>query len=126
MGEELETGDSLDIKPPQAVIRHRKSHRREKRPEQSGRRSDKDRKSRHQDRLIEEDRHRDKHGRHRRHTGEAEVDRIKRSSMEHMKRPPEVPKRHDRKERISSGNADRVLEDLRERYNIPVEVTRNF
>lgn len=119
-----DTADSLDIKPPQAVIRHRKSgssHRREKHNERRDRREEKERKSRHHDRG--EDRHRDKH-RHRRH-GMDPMDRSERSEgskrererMERLERMESHPRdresRHDRKER-STG--DRVLEDLRERY----------
>ncbi|OAD62554.1 Serine/threonine-protein kinase PITSLRE [Eufriesea mexicana] len=62
-----DTADSLDIKPPQAIVRHHKSNssrRREKHSDRRDRREEKERKSRHHDRG--EDRHRDKH-RHRRH-----------------------------------------------------------
>ncbi|KAL2745940.1 cyclin-dependent kinase 11B-like isoform X1 [Vespula maculifrons] len=118
-----DTADSLDIKPPQAVIRHRKSgssHRREKHNERRDRREEKERKSRHHDRG--EDRHRDKH-RHRRH-GMDPLDRSERSEgskrererMERLERMESHSRdresRHERKER-STG--DRVLEDLRER-----------
>ncbi|XP_012234760.1 cyclin-dependent kinase 11B isoform X2 [Linepithema humile] len=119
-----DTADSLDIKPPQAVIRHHKSsssRRREKHSDKRSRRDEKERKSRQYER---EDRHRDKH-RHRRHTGEP-LERSERG-MESSKRSRErmsrldrmeshsrdrESSRHDRKER-STG--DRVLEDLRER-----------
>ncbi|XP_011262301.2 cyclin-dependent kinase 11B isoform X1 [Camponotus floridanus] len=118
-----DTADSLDIKPPQAVVRHHKSsssRRREKHNDRRSRRDEKERKSRQHER---EDRHRDKH-RHRRHVGEPmerierletskrnreRIDRLDR--METHSRDRESS-RHDRKER---NTGDRVLEDLRER-----------
>lgn len=60
--EGADTADSLDIKPPQAVIRHHKSNssrRRDKHSERRDRREEKERKSRHHERSDE--RHRDKH-----------------------------------------------------------------
>ncbi|XP_012524249.1 cyclin-dependent kinase 11B isoform X4 [Monomorium pharaonis] len=118
-----DTADSLDIKPPQAVVRHHKSsssRRREKHSDRRNRRDDKDRKSRQHER---EDRHRDKH-RHRRHVGEPlerlerfESSKRNRDRMERLDRMESHSRdressKHDRKER-STG--DRVLEDLRER-----------
>ncbi|EFN79782.1 PITSLRE serine/threonine-protein kinase CDC2L1 [Harpegnathos saltator] len=118
-----DTADSLDIKPPQAVVRHHKSsssRRREKHSDRRSRRDEKERKSRQHER---EDRHRDKH-RHRRHVGEPlerserlesskrNRDRIERlDRMESHSRDRESS-RHERKERTTG---DRVLEDLRER-----------
>ncbi|KAL6266441.1 hypothetical protein P5V15_003291 [Pogonomyrmex californicus] len=118
-----DTADSLDIKPPQAVVRHHKSsssRRREKHSDRRNRRDEKERKSRQHER---EDRHRDKH-RHRRHVGEPmersdrlESSKRNRDRMERLDRMETHSRdressRHDRKER-STG--DRVLEDLRER-----------
>ncbi|XP_071563402.1 uncharacterized protein Pitslre isoform X3 [Temnothorax nylanderi] len=118
-----DTADSLDIKPPQAVVRHHKSsssHRREKHSDRRNRRDEKERKSRQHER---EDRHRDKH-RHRRHVEEPlerperlESSKRNRERMERLDRMESHSRdressRHDRKER-STG--DRVLEDLRER-----------
>ncbi|XP_011859909.1 PREDICTED: cyclin-dependent kinase 11B-like isoform X2 [Vollenhovia emeryi] len=118
-----DTADSLDIKPPQAVVRHHKSsssRRREKHSDRRSRRDEKERKSRQHER---EDRHRDKH-RHRRHVGEpaerserVESSKRNRERMERLDRMEghsrdRESSRHDRKER-STG--DRVLEDLRER-----------
>ncbi|XP_012269479.1 cyclin-dependent kinase 11B isoform X2 [Athalia rosae] len=118
-----DTADSLDIKPPQAVIRHHKSNssrRREKHTDRRDRRDEKERKSRHHERGDE--RHRDKH-RHRRHGTEIterpeRTDGAKRD-RERMERSERIDgghrdreSRHERKER-STG--DRVLEDLRER-----------
>ncbi|XP_008217163.1 cyclin-dependent kinase 11B isoform X2 [Nasonia vitripennis] len=116
--EGADTADSLEIKPPQAVVRHRKttSHRRDKHSDRSGigggsgsdrSRDDKERKSRHHERG-EESRHRDKHSRHRRHEMDVVVEKSRRSDP--SKRDRESS-RHERKER-STG--DRVLEDLRE------------
>ncbi|KZC14815.1 Serine/threonine-protein kinase PITSLRE [Dufourea novaeangliae] len=117
-----DTADSLDIKPPQAVVRHHKSNssrRREKHGERRDRREEKERKSRHHDRG--EDRHRDKH-RHRRHgldilersdrSDGSKRDRERMERLERLEGHRERESRHDRKER-STG--DRVLEDLRER-----------
>lgn len=120
-----DTADSLDIKPPQAVIRHHKSNssrRREKHGERRDRREEKERKSRHHERGDE--RHRDKH-RHRRHGTEVterperpegpkrDRERVERSDrIESVGHSRDRESRHDRKER-STG--DRVLEDLRER-----------
>ncbi|KAL0132944.1 hypothetical protein PUN28_000585 [Cardiocondyla obscurior] len=118
-----DTADSLDIKPPQAVVRHHKSsssRRREKHSDRRNRRDEKERKSRQHER---EDRHRDKH-RHRRHVGEPlerserlEGSKRNRERMERIDRieghsRDRESSRHDRKDR-STG--DRVLEDLRER-----------
>ncbi|XP_076244271.1 cyclin dependent kinase 11B pitslre [Calliopsis andreniformis] len=117
-----DTADSLDIKPPQAVVRHHKSNssrQREKHGDRRDRREEKERKSRHHDRG--EERHRDKH-RHRRH-GVDLLDRSDRSEgskrdrermerLERLESHRDRESRHDRKER-STG--DRVLEDLRER-----------
>ncbi|XP_032686302.1 cyclin-dependent kinase 11B isoform X2 [Odontomachus brunneus] len=119
-----DTADSLDIKPPQAVVRHHKSsssRRREKHSDRRSRRDEKERKSRQHER---EDRHRDKH-RHRRHAGDPlerserlesskrNRDRMERlDRMEGHSRDSRESSRHERKER-STG--DRVLEDLRER-----------
>ncbi|XP_011156372.1 cyclin-dependent kinase 11B isoform X2 [Solenopsis invicta] len=120
-----DTADSLDIKPPQAIVRHHKSsssHRSEKHSDRRNRRDEKERKSRqHEDRR--EDRHRNKH-RHRRHVGEPlerperlESSKRNRERMERLDRMESHPRdressRHDRKER---NTGDRVLEDLRER-----------
>ena len=120
-----DTADSLDIKPPQAAARMRKSsssRRGEKHSDRRDRHEDREqRKSRHHDRA--EERHRDKH-RHRRH-GMENLERSDRT--EGLKRDRDRSERidthsrdrdssrHDRKER-STG--DRVLEDLRERYSI--------
>ncbi|XP_066599865.1 cyclin-dependent kinase 11A-like [Prorops nasuta] len=122
-----DTADSLDIKPPQAVIRHHKSsssRRREKheRMERRDRREEKERKSRHRERN--DDRHREKH-RHRRHgidllersserseNSKRDRERIERSErLESHARDRETT-RHGRKERTTG---DRELEDLRER-----------
>lgn len=125
-----DTADSLDIKPPQAASRLRKSNsssrRREKHGDRRERREDKERKSRHHERADE--RHRDKH-RHRRH-GMESIERSDRSepSKRDRDRTERIDRidghsrdrdssRHDRKER-STG--DRVLEDLRERYDIEI------
>ncbi|XP_046411632.1 cyclin-dependent kinase 11B isoform X1 [Neodiprion fabricii] len=122
-----DTADSLDIKPPQAVIRHHKSNssrRREKHSERRDRREEKERKSRHHER--DDERHRDKR-RHRRHGNDVldrtertdgpkrDRDRIERSERIDSGHSRDRESRHDRKER-STG--DRVLEDLRERNNI--------
>ncbi|KAK9301005.1 hypothetical protein QLX08_006493 [Tetragonisca angustula] len=117
-----DTADSLDIKPPQAVVRHHKSNssrRRDKHSDRRDRREEKERKSRHHDRG--EDRHRDKH-RHRRHgvdilerserSDGSKRDRERLERLERMESHRDRESRHDRKER-STG--DRVLEDLRER-----------
>ncbi|XP_015606863.1 cyclin-dependent kinase 11A isoform X2 [Cephus cinctus] len=115
-----DTADSLDIKPPQAVIRHRKitsSHRREKHSERHERREEKERKSRHHERT--EERHRDKH-RHRRHiegmerSDRSDGSKRERDRVERMEgHGRERESRHERKERNAG---DRVLEeDLRER-----------
>lgn len=119
-----DTADSLDIKPPQAVVRHHKSsssRRREKHSDRRNRRDEKERKSRQHER--EDRQHRDKH-RHRRHVGEPlerserlESSKRNRERMERLDRMESHSRdrecsRHDRKER-STG--DRVLEDLRER-----------
>ncbi|KAJ8682784.1 hypothetical protein QAD02_018576 [Eretmocerus hayati] len=111
-----DTADSLEIKPPQAVVRHRKttSHRRDKHPDRSSggeRRDDKERKLRHHETRLDDGRHRDKHSRHRRHEVES-AEKARRSDPS-VKRERE-PSRHERKER-STG--DRVLEDLRESSN---------
>ncbi|XP_033220117.1 cyclin-dependent kinase 11B-like isoform X2 [Belonocnema kinseyi] len=120
--EGADTTDSLDIKPPQAVIRHHKVNaprRRDKHSERRDRKEDKERKSRHHDRG--EERHRDKH-RHRRHEMES-LDRGERSdgSKRERERVDRIERidshsrdssRHERKER---NTGDRVLEDLRER-----------
>ncbi|XP_012282419.1 cyclin-dependent kinase 11B isoform X2 [Orussus abietinus] len=115
-----DTADSLDIKPPQAMVRHHKTittRRRDKHVERRDRREEKERKSRHHER---EERHRDKH-RHRRHGVEGmerverpegskrERDRIERIEAHGRERESS---RHERKERTTG---DRVLEDLRER-----------
>ncbi|CAK9828679.1 Serine/threonine-protein kinase PITSLRE [Anthophora retusa] len=117
-----DTADSLDIKPPQAVVRHHKSNssrRRDKHGDRRDRREDKERKTRHHERG--EDRHRDKH-RHRRHAVDilersdrsegSKRDRERLERLERMESHRDRESRHDRKER-STG--DRVLEDLRER-----------
>ncbi|XP_031849239.1 cyclin dependent kinase 11B pitslre isoform X3 [Nomia melanderi] len=117
-----DTADSLDIKPPQAIVRHHKSNssrRRDKHGDRRDRREEKERKSRHHDRG--EDRHRDKH-RHRRHGVDllersersegSKRDRERLERLERLESHRERESRHDRKER-STG--DRVLEDLRER-----------
>ncbi|CAL7941097.1 unnamed protein product [Xylocopa violacea] len=117
-----DTADSLDIKPPQAVVRHHKSNssrRRDKHVDRRDRREEKERKSRHHDRG--EDRHRDKH-RHRRHALDilersdrsegSKRDRERLERLERMENHRERESRHDRKERTTG---DRVLEDLRER-----------
>ncbi|XP_014210261.1 cyclin-dependent kinase 11B isoform X2 [Copidosoma floridanum] len=122
-GEGVDTTDSLEIKPPQAVVRHRKatsSHRRNKHSDRS--REDKERSvklsssssstSRHHGERDDTSRYvRDsggtKHSKHRRH-GEIE-EKTRRSDPSKREREPT---RHERKER-STG--DRVLEDLRER-----------
>ena len=117
-----DTADSLDIKPPQAVVRHHKSNssrRRDKHGDRRDRREEKERKSRHHDRG--EDRHRDKH-RHRRHGADllersersdgSKRDRERMERLERIDGHRDRESRHDRKER-STG--DRVLEDLRER-----------
>ncbi|RLU18409.1 hypothetical protein DMN91_008766 [Ooceraea biroi] len=119
-----DTADSLDIKPPQAIVRHHKSsssRRREKHSDRRSHRDEKERKSRQHER---EDRHRDKH-RHRRHVGEPleRSERLESSKQRNRDRIERLERleghsrdressRHDRKER-STG--DRVLEDLRER-----------
>ena len=119
--EGADTTDSLDIKPPQAIIRHHKINaprRREKHGERKDRKEDKERKSRHHDRG--EERYRDKH-RHRRHDMES-LDRGERSDGSKREREKieghsreRESSRHERKER---NTGDRVLEDLRERYHI--------
>lgn len=111
-----DTADSLDIKPPQAVVRHRKTtslHRRDKHPQHSGNsRDDKERinsksSSRHYG-VDRDDNSSGKHSRHRRH-GETDEKMSRRLDSDKRERDSS---RHDRKER---NPGDRVLEDLRER-----------
>ncbi|XP_053593604.1 cyclin-dependent kinase 11B isoform X2 [Microplitis demolitor] len=122
-----DTADSLDIKPPQAALRLRKSNssrRRDKHGERRDRRDDKDRKSRHHDR---EDRRRENKHRHRRHGVESasdggggskrDRDRLERTDRldTHSRSAAASDRessRYERKERITE---DRVLEDLRSR-----------
>ncbi|XP_017754070.1 PREDICTED: cyclin-dependent kinase 11B [Eufriesea mexicana] len=96
-----DTADSLDIKPPQAIVRHHKSNssrRREKHSDRRDRREEKERKSRHHDRG--EDRHRDKH-RHRRHG----MDILERSERS------EGSKRDRREIRMEEHRHMRVIEE---------------
>ncbi|XP_044587613.1 cyclin-dependent kinase 11A-like isoform X1 [Cotesia glomerata] len=121
-----DTADSLDIKPPQAALRLRKStssRRREKHGERRDRRDDKDRKSRHHDR---EDRRRENKHRHRRHGLESasdgskrDRDRLERSERldSHSRSAATSDRESSRHERKERNTGDRVLEDLR---------TRNF
>ncbi|CAG5109044.1 Similar to Cdk11b: Cyclin-dependent kinase 11B (Mus musculus) [Cotesia congregata] len=121
-----DTADSLDIKPPQAALRLRKStssRRREKHGERRDRRDDKDRKSRHHDR---EDRRRENKHRHRRHGLESasdgskrDRDRLERSERldSHSRSAATSERESSRHERKERNTGDRVLEDLR---------TRNF
>ena len=105
-GEGTDTEDSLEIKPPQVMVRHRKdtSHRRDKHSERSN-----DRGSSGGD-SSSSSRHRVKRSRHRRREIEP-YDKARRSDP--AKRDRESY-RYERKER-STG--DRVFEDLRESYN---------
>ena len=123
--EGVETADSLEIKPPQAVVRRHKSSSRRKHSDRSNeRREEKASKSRHDhsssaNRNPEESRYREKHSssssnsRHRRH-GEVETAEPKiRRRSDSSKRDRESS-RHEGKER-SAANAERMLKDLRER-----------
>ncbi|XP_074102100.1 cyclin dependent kinase 11B pitslre isoform X2 [Cotesia typhae] len=119
-----DTADSLDIKPPQAALRLRKStssRRRDKHGERRDRRDDKDRKSRHHDR---EDRRRENKHRHRRHGLESasdgskrDRDRLERSERldSHSRSAATSDRESSRHERKDRNTGDRVLEDLRTR-----------
>ncbi|XP_057326114.1 cyclin-dependent kinase 11B-like isoform X1 [Microplitis mediator] len=122
-----DTADSLDIKPPQAALRLRKSNssrRRDKHGERRDRRDDKDRKSRHHDR---EDRRRENKHRHRRHGVESasdggggskrERDRLERTDRldTHSRSAAASERESSRYERKERNTGDRVLEDLRTR-----------
>ncbi|KAL7301501.1 hypothetical protein TKK_0005937 [Trichogramma kaykai] len=114
--EGADTADSLDIKPPQAVIRHRKviSHRHDKHSDRSAERRDEKDRKRHRD-YRDESRHKEKYSSSSRHHSGRHSDFSE--TMEQPSRRSDSSKReresyrHERKER-STG--DRVLEDLRE------------
>lgn len=109
--DDADTQDSLEIKPPQAVVHHHKKsreHRRDKHAERSGERRDKEYKpSRHHDDRHHREKHRE--SRYRR----PEPDQYEKTRRSEPTKRDRDLSRYERKER-STG--DRVLEDLRERY----------